>query len=197
MRNKQHEQQFNKTSGTTKYVLNIVDFDDEDLIKEYDFDINLLDFEWSKSIADEYGNLQIKLKALNESPLSDEIVSSISDGMSLSDLTNITFNESLEDELNALNRILNNYELDTFRLHTKIESLYLHWSTYLSALFLNKNKNINKLKDDLKLLISQINILKEKLKKPKLISLIYNNYFLIKYPVITVNTVIFQSLNFW
>lgn len=168
LRNKQHEQQFNKTSGTTKYVLNIVDFDDEDLIQEYDFDINLLDFEWSKSIADGYGNLQTKLKALYESPLSDEIASSISDGISLSDLTNISFNESLEDELDALNRILNNYELDNFRLHTKIESLYLHWSTYLSALFLNKNKNINKLKDDLKLLISQINILKEKLKKSEI-----------------------------
>ncbi len=165
LRNKQHEQQFNKISGTTKYILNIVNADNEDSIKEYDFDINQLDIELSKSITDQYGNIQTKLNALNQYPLSDEIALSISDGISLSDLTNISFNESLEDELEAQNKVLNNYELDTFRLHTKIESLYLHWSTYLSALFINKNKNINKLKDDLQLLISQINILKVKLKK--------------------------------
>lgn len=165
LRNKQHEQQFNKTSGTTKYVLNIVPVDDEDSIQEYDFDINLLDFELSKSVADQYGNIREQLNALNESPLSGELILSIWEKINLTELITISFNESLEDELDALNRILNNYELDTFRLHTKIESLYLHWSTYLSALFLNKNKNINKLKDDLKLLISQINILKEKLKK--------------------------------
>lgn len=168
LRNKQHEQQFNKTSGTTKYVLNIVPIDNEDSIQEYDFDINLLDFELSKSIADQYANIREQLNALNESPLSGELILSIWEKINLTELVTISFNESLEDELDALNRVLNNYELDTFRLHTKIESLYLHWSTYLSALFLNKNKNINKLKDDLKLLISQINILKKSLKKLKL-----------------------------
>ncbi|MGO4710374.1 coiled-coil domain-containing protein, partial [Chryseobacterium sp. 2TAF14] len=164
LRNKQHEQQFNKTAGTTKYVLNIVDADHEDSVQEYDFDINLLDFEPSKSIADQYENIREKLNILNESALSDEIILPVFGGINLSELTNISFNASLEDELDSLNRLLNNCELETFRLHTKIESLYLHWSAYLGALFLNKNRNINKLKDDLALLISQINILKKKIK---------------------------------
>jgi len=163
LRSKQHEKQFNKTSGTTKYILNIVNGEPEDSIQEYDFDINLLDFEFSKTIVTLYGNIREKLNALDQSALSDEIIPTIWGEISFPELTNISFNESLEDELEAINSILNNYELETFRLHAKIESLYLHWSTYLSALFLNEAKNINKLKEDLKLLISQINILKEKL----------------------------------
>ncbi|MCJ8155569.1 hypothetical protein MKJ01_17570 [Chryseobacterium sp. SSA4.19] len=165
LRHKQHEQQFHKTSGTTKYILNIVHGDDEDFIKEYDFDINLLDFEFSKEVDNLYRNIQETLNNLDQSELSGEAILAIWNGISFPELTRISYNESLEEELEAINRIMNNGELDTFRLHAKIESLYLHWSTYLSALFLTKDKNINKVKDDLRLLISQIHILKEKLKK--------------------------------
>lgn len=164
LRHKQHEQQFNKTSGTTKYIFNIVNNEPENSVQEYDFDINVLDFEFSKNVANLYTNIREKLNALDQSAISHEIILAIWEGISFLDITNIFSNESLEDELEAINRILNNYELDTFRLQSKIESLYLHWSTYLSALFLTKDKNINRLKEDLKLLISQINILKKKLK---------------------------------
>ncbi|MCX8526460.1 hypothetical protein OF897_21310 [Chryseobacterium formosus] len=164
LRSKQHEQQFNKTSGTTKFLLNIVSIDNDDAIQEYDFDINLLDFEFSKSISGQYENIRKKLTVLNESASSDEIVIPVWEEINLTELNNISFNNSLDDELESLNKVLNNSELDTFRLHTKIESLYLHWSTYLNALFINKNKNINKFKNDLALLISQINIVKTKLK---------------------------------
>jgi len=165
LRHKQHEQQFHKTSGTTKYILNVVSADDEDSIREYDFDINLLDFEFSKEVDHQYRNIQENLSIPDQSELSGEAILAIWNGISFPELTRISYYESLEEELEAINRFMNNGELDTFRLHAKIESLYLHWSTYLSALFLTKDKNINKVKDDLRLLISQINILKGKLKK--------------------------------
>ncbi|MDO3425810.1 hypothetical protein QWT87_12990 [Chryseobacterium sp. APV1] len=166
LRNKQHEQQFNKTSGTTKYVLNIVISDQEDAVQEYDVDSSLLDFEFSGNVALQYEKIKDKLKTFQESAKSDEILA-VWEGVSLPDLLNISYTEVLEDELENLNKIQNSYELDTFRLQAKIESLYLHWSTYLNALFLSKDKNINKLKEDLKLLISQISILKEKLRNTK------------------------------
>lgn len=165
LRHKQHEQQFNKTSGTTKYILNIVQADDEDFMKEYDFDINLLDFDFSKEVDRQYRNIQETLNSLPQSELSEETILATWQGVGFPELVPVSFNDSLEEELEAINRIMNNGELDTFRLHAKIESLYLHWSTYLSALFLTKDQNINKVKDDLRLLISQITILKKKLRK--------------------------------
>lgn len=166
LRNKQHEQQFNKTTGTTKYVLNIVASDKEDAVQEYDFDGSLLDFEFSRNTSIYYEKIKTVLQTFNESAFPEEILVAWEE-ISLPELLSISFNESFEDELEGLNKLLNNYELDTFRLHAKIESLYLHWSTYLNGLFITKDRNINRLKEDLKLLISQISILKEKLNKNK------------------------------
>ncbi len=163
LRHKSHEQQFNKIPGTTQFILNILDKNNDEVIEEYDFDVNLIDFDWNKPFSDKYQNIQQSLNNIDDSHLDETNIREIIKNITLSEVKNTSHDSKLDEKQQELTKALNSYELASFRLHTEIESLYIHWSTYLNALFVNKEKDINKLKEDLHLLVSQINILKDKL----------------------------------
>lgn len=183
LRIKRHEKQFNKISGTTQYIINItknninVASDGDNIENEvvgYDIDVSNFSYNLNETI-DESNESNITesnsdeiIRILNtlifdsEISVNEKIIEKISSQIktNFNELTQKDSKYKLTENLYFLNRQLNEYELECFRLNTELESLYIHWSTYLNALFVNKNKNINKIKSDLKLLISQIKKLK-------------------------------------